>query len=46
MTKTKFSLRLTEELYEWLKEEAEKKGISINALISFVLSDYKDEQEF
>jgi len=46
MTKTKFSLRLTEELYEWLKEEAEKKGISINALISFVLSDYKNEQEF
>ena len=37
---------LTEELYEWLKEEAEKKGISINALISFVLSDYKNEQEF
>lgn len=46
MSKTKFSLRLTEDLYEWFKTEAEKRGMSVNALISYVLSEYKKEEEF
>jgi predicted HicB family RNase H-like nuclease len=44
--KSVFSLRLNEELHEWLKKEAEKRGISVNALISYILSEYKDEKDF
>ncbi|MER7491037.1 toxin-antitoxin system HicB family antitoxin [Microbacterium oxydans] len=44
--KAVFSLRLTEDLHEWLKKEAEKRGMSVNALISYILSEYKDDKEF
>ncbi|MGE7192053.1 toxin-antitoxin system HicB family antitoxin [Lysinibacillus capsici] len=46
MGKAVFSLRLTEDLHEWLKKEAEKRGMSVNALISYILSEYKDDKEF
>lgn len=46
MEKATMSIRLTGELHKWLKEEAEKRGMSANALISYVLSEYKREQKY
>jgi predicted HicB family RNase H-like nuclease len=46
MEKATLSIRLTGELHKWLKEEAEKRGMSINALISYVLSEYREDKEF
>lgn len=44
MEKSTLSLRLTGDLHNWLKEEALKRGMSVNALIAYVLSEYKREQ--
>lgn len=43
--KTVFSLRINKDLYDWFKEEAEKRSMSVNALISFLMSEYKRDQE-
>lgn len=40
----KTSLRLTEEMHEWYKEEAEKIGIPMNALIIFAMKQYQREE--
>lgn len=39
-TESKFALRLPTDLYEFIRDEANKNGKSINEYIVFVLSDY------
>jgi predicted HicB family RNase H-like nuclease len=45
LEKAIFSLRLNQQLHEWLKKEADKRGMSVNALISYILSEYRDERD-
>lgn len=40
MYRKQLTLRLSEELYQQLRREAERMGISVNALISIILNDY------
>lgn len=40
MYRKQITLRFPEELYQQLQQEAERMGISINALISIILNDY------
>lgn len=40
MYRKQITLRLSEELYQQLRREAERMGISVNALISIILNDY------
>lgn len=40
MYRKQITLRLSEELYQQLQREAERMGISVNALISIILNDY------
>ncbi|SHT65825.1 Uncharacterised protein [Mycobacteroides abscessus subsp. abscessus] len=38
------SIRLTEDMHEWYKREAEKIGIPMNALMIFALKQYQREE--
>lgn len=40
MYRKQITLRFPEELYQQLQQEAERMGISVNALISIILNDY------
>jgi len=40
-----FTLRLDEEIYEKIKELAEKEKRSLNAEINYILGKYAEEQE-
>lgn len=40
MYRKQMTLRFPEELYQQLQQEAERMGISVNALISIILNDY------
>lgn len=40
MYRKRITLRFPEELYQQLRQEAERMGISVNALISIILNDY------
>lgn len=40
MYRKQITLRFPEELYQQLQWEAERMGISVNALISIILNDY------
>jgi predicted HicB family RNase H-like nuclease len=43
MNKVGTSLRLTADVHEWYKKEAEKMGMSMNSFIAFALVQYKEE---
>ena len=43
--KDNFFLRMPSELKEWLSEDAKNRGITLTALISYVLSEYKKQNE-
>lgn len=43
--KDTFLLRLPVELKEWLTGDAESRGISLTALITYILSEYKKQNE-
>lgn len=45
MEKATMTIRINSDLHKWLKSESEKRGISVNAMISFLLSEYKQKQE-
>lgn len=38
------SINLTDEMHDWYKKEAEKIGISLNAMFIFALLQYQREQ--
>lgn len=40
MYRKQITLHFPEELYQQLQQEAERMGISVNALISIILNDY------
>ncbi|WP_270361409.1 toxin-antitoxin system HicB family antitoxin [Limosilactobacillus mucosae] len=40
MYRKQITLRFPKELYQQLQKEAERMGISVNALISIILNDY------
>ena len=40
MQRKQITLRLDEKLYQQLQHEAKRKGISVNALISIILSQF------
>ncbi|MCB5007551.1 ParD-like family protein [Streptococcus mutans] len=40
----RLSIRISEELHEFLRKEAEREGLSINAVIIFGLNNYKDQK--
>ncbi len=45
MAKVPLTIRLGEDLHKWITEEADKRSMSVNALISYVLSEYREEKD-
>ena len=43
--KIRFTLRLPKEIFEKLKEESQKKGITMNGLITLILAEYFEGRE-
>lgn len=43
MSLKRISLRVSEELYDYIAEEAERDGLSMNAVIIFALNNYKTQ---
>ena len=40
----RMSIKVSEELYDFIANEAEREGLSMNAVIIFALNNYKKEQ--
>lgn len=40
----RMSIKVSEELYDFIASEAEREGLSMNAVIIFALNNYKKEQ--
>lgn len=40
----RMSIKVSEELYDFIAKEAEKDGLSMNAVIIFALNTYKSQQ--
>ena len=40
----RMSIKVSEELYDYIAQEAEREGLSMNAVIIFALNNYKKEQ--
>ena len=40
----RMSIKVSEELYDFIAKEAEKDGLSMNAVIIFALNTYKNQQ--
>ena len=40
MALQRMSIKVSEEMHEWLKVEAEKRGLTMNALVIFALENY------
>ena len=40
----RMSIKVSEELYDYIANEAEREGLSMNAVIIFALNNYKKEQ--
>ena len=40
----RMSIKVSEELYDFIATEAEREGLSMNAVIIFALNNYKKEQ--
>lgn len=43
MTLRRMSIKVSEELYNYISNEAEKEGLSMNAVIIFALNTYKTQ---
>lgn len=43
MALKRMSIKVSEELYNYISEEAEREGLSMNAVIIFALNNYKTQ---
>ena len=43
MALQRMSIKVSEEMHEWLKVEAEKRGLTMNAIVIFALENYYRE---
>lgn len=43
MTLKRMSLSVSEELYDWIQSESEKRGLSMNAVIIFALEHHHNQ---
>lgn len=43
MTLKRMSIKVSEDLYEWIQLESEKRGLSMNAVIIFALETYYNQ---
>jgi len=45
MALKRMSIKVAEELYEWISKEADKRGLTMNAVIIFALETYQNQRE-
>jgi macrodomain Ter protein organizer (MatP/YcbG family) len=41
----RMSIKLSDEMHEWIQSEADSRGLTMNALIVFALETYKQQRE-
>lgn len=44
MALKRMSIKVSEEMYSWVSEEAEKRGLTMNAVVIFALETYYNQQ--
>lgn len=44
MTLKRMSIKVSEEMYNWISDEAEKRGLTMNAVVIFALETYYNQQ--
>lgn len=44
MTLKRMSIKVSEEMHEWLQESAAKRGLTMNAIIIFALENYYNQE--
>lgn len=44
MALKRMSIKVSEEMHEWLQESAEKRGLTMNAIIIFALEGYYNQE--
>lgn len=44
VTIQRMSIKVSKDMHEWLKAEADKRGLNMNAIIIFALEQYKREE--
>ena len=44
MALKRMSIKVSEEMYNWISDEAEKRGLTMNAVVIFALETYYNQQ--
>lgn len=45
MALKRMNIKVSEEMHEWLQKEADKRGLTMNAVIIFALETYQNQRE-
>jgi len=45
MALKRMNIKVAEEMHEWLQKEADKRGLTMNAVIIFALETYQNQRE-